>query len=763
MPTKVLEAFVKLFADQKELNSVLAGLPAAARKAGTKTGLQFSEGLNQSIAQQVTPKRVGGRGFVPPLVGGRGVDLSSPFSRGFQQFKTARDLATLTGAGPGPIVPGGGGGRGGADGGGGLGGVLGSVVKGTRAGGLGGVLGRLAPAFSNPVTAGITVATAAVLGYVSGVKQAVSAERELAKAREAGDLEGVAAIYQKASQAVKDYDADVLDASDSAPGFEAATRRALAGASIAWATLSGRGIGRLTKEAEAAKKAAEEMWRTFGAPKLATEALKRQADEMQRSGELALAAATDTFEYNRATDQLIASKERAAAAEIQSINAEMGRIRLDLVNKKITEAEATDRLRDAEERRGAVGRKLAQDEEEINTRRRRQLAEMEAAEIEHGDRIAGLQRQRRDAIVSSLGQIVEAESATNLSLARAFQLRAGLLRDSTANAIDSLEKETAARREALKVRIAGSQGDERVKLERDLTALTEEETTKRTEIITRATEQAIQLAQKERQERIDQATQLFSIQQTLGRQTLADELARQTAIAQGAQAGSKVQLQAVAQVAALIKQTSDQARAFVNEALSASDALARKAGVEGPAFVSRSSLATDAATRLRQLQEAQDTLNRGGSIAREDAAALSGGELDRLLEQRRAGIASLARRSVDEGQSFGDFQRSALTGTGSFEEQIGQAFKTPADLFRDQLGQPLATQLDELTAKASGSFTELTTRGTEQFQALEAAWAATVQRMIEKTNEGTSEMGQSILRMVTENLARSLRDLERRS
>lgn len=723
-PTRVLEAFVKLFADDAELRKSFAGLPGAARKAGDAAGLSFSKGLNQSIAQQVTPKRVGDRAFVPPLVGGRGVDLGSPFSRGFQQFKTARELAQLSpgsGGVPGFGGPGsgGGGGRGAGrgllgGGGGGLGGGLGQIG---RAAGFGGIGARLA-LLANPATAIPAAVIGSLAAYVKGVKAATDAERELARGRESGDLAGVTTIFEKSGAAVREYDREVLAASDSATGFEAATRRALSGISIAYQELTGRGIKQLQKEADAAKKAATEMWAAFGRPTIATESLKRQGSELTRAAELALKAAADTFELNRATDMLVKAKERSADAERRSIEIEMARIRLDLVNGKITEAEATDRLADANERLAGVQTRLAQDLGQVEEERRLRIADMDAAEADHTASMEEQQRARRDAIVGALGEVIEAEAAANGSLQTLFRARAARQAEDTRTALTNLQAETAARRRALELRIGGAQGDERVRLERELTLVTEQENTKRQAIELKAATDRIRIARQTQQELLAQTEQIFAIQRTLGQRSLRDDLSRFSATATAAQAGSKVQLDALAKVAASAKALNDQAKAFLSEALAASDRLAASQGREASEFVSLAQLARDAAADQARLEEAQRTLEFGGAIRREDFQALAGGQLERLRAQADAGrsatAADLARMSVDRGQGLGAFQAS-LSGAGglgtrqsAFGAQLGEAFSEPADLFRRSV-EGMTDSLEGLVTSADSDFKDLET------------------------------------------------------
>jgi len=758
-PTKVLEAFVKLFADDAELRKTFAGLEGGARKAGTAAGLSFSEGLNQSIAQNVTPKRVGDRGFVPPTVGGRGVDLGSPFSRGFQQFKTARELATI---GPGGIVPGGGGpgGGGGFGRGAGGGGLLGGggLAQISRAAGFGGIGARLG-LLANPATAIPAAALSAVTLYAKGVKAATDAERELARSRDAGDLEGVVTIFQKASAAVREYDADVLAASDTAPGLEAATRRALAGVSIAFQELTGRGIKQLQKEADAAKKAASDMWEAFGRPQLAVSGIKRQGDELARTAEIALKAAADTMSYNAAVDLLVKAKQRQADAERRTIEIEKGKILEDRNNKIITEAEAVDKLADANERLGGVQRKLGQDLAQVERDRRQKLAEMDAAEIDHTAAIEQLQRERRDSIVSSLGEVLEIEAQANLSLKQTFAARQALQAETTKNALESLKAETAARRASLTARLGGAQGEERVKIERELTILTEQENAKRTQIEVRAAADRIRLARQTQQELIAQTEQIFAIQRTLGQRSLRDDLDRFASTAAGARAGSKVQLDALAKVAASAKALADQARQFLGEALAASDRLAQSRGLDPSAFVSLTQLAQDAADEMTRLEEAQRTLAIGGEISRADFQALAGGQLERLRSQADAGrsatAADLARLSVDSGQGIGAFQ-AGLGGAGGLGTrqgvlgaQLGEAFSEPADIFRRSVGG-MTDALDGLVKSVDSDFKDLETIVDRSMTAIE-----------QRVQRASSTVRTSLKQAIKTDIARELdRDLK---
>ena len=733
-PTKVLEAFVKLFADDAELRKSFQGLERDASRAGARIGTNFSEAMQGSV----TPTRAGqARPLQLPRVGGREVDISSPFSRGFQQFKTARELAQLPPGVGGPILPGGGGGGGG--GGGFLGGGLSQI---SRAAGLGGIGARLA-ALANPATAIPAAVLTSLTLYVKGVKAAADAERELAKAREAGDLEGVTAIFQKAGAAVKDYDADVLASADTTVGLEGATRRVLGGLTVAWSELSGRGIGQLTKEAAAAKKAATEMWETFGRPGLAVTGIKREGDDLALVAENALKAAGDAMSYNAAIDLLVRSKQRQVDADVRTIEIEKGRIRLDLVQGKITEAEATDRLADAEARLGSVKAKGAQDIAQSEQDRRRKIAEMDALETEHTAAMAQQQRERRDAIVSALGEVVEIEARTNLSLKQTFNARTALQAETTKNALESLKAESDARRAALQARIGGATGEERVRLERELTLVTEQETTKRNQIELKAATDRIQLARQTQQELLAQTEQIFAIQRTLGQRSLREDLDRFASTAAAAKAGSKVQLDALAKVAASAKALSDQAKQFLSEALATSDAVAQREGRDSPEMVSLAQLAQDAATQQTRLEEAQRTLETGGQISRTDFQALAGGQLDRLRAQRDAGRGALARQIGESGGQVGGLGNLATPGS-LFASQLGEAFTEPADIFRRSAGG-MTDALDGLVKSADSDF-----------QALEAIVDRSMTAIEQRVQRTNSTLRTGLRETVKTDIARDL-------
>ncbi len=685
MPRPELEAFIKLFADDTQLRASFGALKAEAQKAGTDISKAFE------------------------VAGGRarrfGAELAGGGARG-----------------------------GGILGGGGIGGA-GAVGGAGRILGLGrfGMLGRLASA--HPLAAAFTAAAVAAGAYISKISEVMDAENALAAARRSGDPAAVAAIMAKNAEEMGRLGDNATAALVPVTKAGHEIRTVVGQFRLFREELFGKGIVELRKEAEETAKAGTLLWRVFGAPQLAIAGLKRSAEEMAANAQVAMKAAESTAEYSAAVDQLIASKERELDATKQGIEQEVNKIRLDLANGKITEAEATDRVADAKEREAEADRKFARERGQIEQDRRREIAERQALETEAAARIIALKGQERDAIVEAVGQIVETEAAANLSLEKTFAARAAVQEEQTRNSLASLEAEVSARRRAIEQRLEGAIGQDRVKLERDLTAAIQEEATKRTSIEAKASAERLKLLRDAQREQAALADRLAAIQDVLGQRTLREEVARQAAIAQGAQAGSQIQLKALEQVAQKVAQLHQQAQAFLSQALGAADALARKAGIEPSAFVSTASLAQAAAEQTRQLEEAQRTFTSGGAIKREDFQALMGGELKALLEQRRAGFAAGGEGAL-----------------GGFAAQFAQAFTPPEDLFKAAIGPRMTEGWDDLLASATASFAEL-----------EKLIAASWDRIVAKTQDGTSRLATSITRMVEDNIARALADAERRS
>jgi hypothetical protein len=676
----VLEAFIKLFADDTRLKQQMGALRAEAEKAGADVSRAFEQGTAR-----------GG-----PALPQFGTTVAGRF--------------------------------------GGIGG-LGRAAGLAGAGRLGG-LARLAGAHPGlAIGAGATLAAA---NYVKQIKAATEAEQELARAREGGDPAAVTALLTKRTTALRELEDTAREAIQPVTGLESAVRKALGTFAFAWEEIAGPGMAQRRKEVEDATKAAEDMWKAFGAPHLAIDSLKRSAAEMQANAQVAVKAAEDTLSYSAAVDMLITAKEKEAEASRKAIDLEIERIRLDqtkTVPQRMAEIGA------AQERRADIEKKLARDRAQIEQDRRRQLGEMEATEIEHTAKITSLAQQRHDAIIDTLGSIVETEAATTSSLEQTFRARAALMAEGTRSALDALEKETAARRQAIQARMGGAVGQERVRLERELTLVAEEEATKRTQIEGRAMADRLRLVRQAQQEQIALQERVFAIQRSLGERSLHDDLARQTSIARGAQAGSQTQLRALEQVAQMTKALSDQAKEFLSSALAASDEVARKAGREPSRFVSATgigaSLAATTAERFTQLQAAERTFQAGGEIKREDFESLMRGELDRLRTQREAGLRTLAQNvgQTGIGVPAGDLTQAA------FGEQIARAFEKPIDTFTSQVGPQFAS----MVSKAAPQFDEMTD-----------LWSQAVDKMVKKAEDGSSKMGAALYETFKTRLARDL-------
>ena len=582
------------------------------------------------------------------------------------------------------------------------------------------------------------VASLALGLYVKSVREGIEAQVQLAQAQKRGDFEAVAGQIEKTSDAMERYAVNARLANTESKGVRDGFQAIVA----FWSNQFGPSVKAMTKQLEEQRAVAAMLWKEFKAPQLVIEGLKRSAAETEAMGQAAQKAAEDTISYSAATDMLVKAKEKAADAEKQSIELEIKRLDLDLDNKLISEAEHTDRLADAKERLGQVEARRARERTTTVQDSRREFAEREAQEIEHTQKMVSFGQQRRDAIVQTLGQVVDIEAATNLSLEETYRARFALQAESTKNAIDALEEETAARREALQARLGGATGQERVKIERELTQLTQEHETKRTEIEGRSLAERLRLYRQAQQEKIALQERIFAIERSLGERQLHDDLARQSAIAAGARAGSQTQLKALEAVAQQVKALSEQAKQFVNEALSAQDALARKAGTAAPEFVSKESLAQAAAERLTQLEEAQRTFTMGGQIRREDVQALAGGELGRLQQQKAAGQREIAG-VLGRGPGFGPALGATADPATAFAEQINLAFEKPIDTFTTQVGP---------------AFASMVSKANPQFEEMANLWGKAVDQMVKKAEDGSSKMGEALYQNFSR---RFVKDLER--
>lgn len=772
----VLEAFVRLFADDAELRKSFGALPGVARQAGDAAGLAFSEGLNRSITQQaVTPGRAtGARPLQLPRVGGREVNLSSPFSKGFQQFKQARELADIQG-------------------GGGLGDALdnlgrtGNAAKETgeqfhgarTAARLFGttIASEVNPGFGEFVSAsvhgaqsmgafgaalGATLAVAAI--YITRLKEATDFQIKFAQAQASGDPAKAEASF-KESKASLDKLQQLQKEAAAGPGavggpppFQAffanlqllfgagvkdLQKRAREGAGLVAKTFAESTVPKQGLEAEASR--LRLLTQTLGIERQAAES----ADALRASTEKLAAARRDSGEVEAKKIEL----ERLPI--IKELAESLGKVGDDAKAAAEVEAVAKGKLADVDRRAADVRKGAAADIAQIRRDGIRDAAAAAAAEIDATEKIRATVDQRRDAIVGALSALIEIEAQTNLSLKQAFIARQAIQVEETKNALESLQKETDAKRAAARERLA----DSPIALERELTQLTEQETTKRQQIELKAATDRIQLARRTQQELLAQTEQIFSIQRTLGQRSQQDDLARFASTAAAAQAGSKTQLDALAKVAASSKALADQAKQFLGEALAASDQLAQSQGKDLSEFVSLNQLATDAAAEQARLEAAQRTLSIGGEIKREDFQALQGGALERLRAGAEAGrgvtAADLARMSVDSGQGLGAFQ-AGLDGAGGlgtrqsvFGAQLGEAFSEPADIFR--------RSVPGMTDALEG----LVSSGEQAFQDLETVAVASFRRIEAEARRTGSVVGESLVQRAKDSIARDLdRDLK---
>jgi len=805
MPVGILEAFIRLFADDTALRKTFADLPAAALRAGSEVGARFSEGTRKGFEAAVTPTRATqAHQLILPTVGGREVDVSSPFTKGSQQFRMEQEVARAiqsgaTGPGGGLEIPAalgkfrdamgqlpGANDRAAAS----FHGVreAARIFGSTIASEVNPMFGELVAASAHgarsmgALGAGIGATLAVVALYASHLKDATDFQVKLNLAAKSFDPAAAGALLQEAIAGLEKFQQLKREAAEGAGavGGPPPFRAFFANLQL----LFGAGVDELTKRARDAAAVTAKSFAEVTAPK---QALQGEIDRLKLLAQavgMDRAAAESSDALRASVEKLTEARTAQAEAEaslisrdrlavIKELAAALEAVGDDSKAAAAAQAVATGKLADIDRRALQARQQGAQDVAQLQRDGIRDAGALAAAEITATEKIAATVSRRRDAIFAALKDMVEAQAQTSASLEAIFGARRQLEEASTQGALQDLVRESEARRAAARETFA----DRPIALERELTQITAEETTKRTEIAAKAVSERIALAQRETQELISRAQMFFQLQKDLGQATLQDELRRQTDIAQAAVAGSKVQLDAIAQVGKLVAQQAAEAKAFLSQALAASDALRQKAGIEPSAFVSGASLARDAATRARQLEEAQKTFTSGGAITREDFQALAGGQLKQFQDQQKAGAAALAQQSVDLGQSPEAFA-AGLQGPGGrgapFEAQLAQAFTPPEDMFKTTIGQRLSDQVDEAVAKATSSFTDLVTKGSESFQELMATAAAafgnieklvagTWDRIIAKTQDGTSQLGASITRMVEDTIARGLADAERRS
>lgn len=743
---KLLDAFVRIFADQTELRKAYRQLEGDASEQGRKTGAAFQAGF-----ASVTPRRAGGAG--PPLqtlegtrVGGLVVpEGASPFSSAGQALGRARGAA-------------GGGaerdleepfrrGKRAAD----EFGLSARDAAGTvRLLGLG-VLSELNPAVGATATVAIEAArnlkglgvgiaaggaAAAVAAtlltlYVGKVKAAQEAQVALDQAVRRGDT---AAVGQ---QAQKNADDMVAFATQSRLAAQEVNSLGSASETIVafWTRAFGPSLETLTDRAKTTREAFEELFFSLEVPKQRLQATADAAKLTQGQVGLDREAAQTTAQLADATDRLVAARRRQAEAEAGLVRQEAVEIQRQQRDGVITQAVATERLADVERRAAAV---ITQSEQDVTRSRRegaRAVADLRAQEIQGAEASAAQARRRRDAVLAAAAQVVEVEAQANLSLEEAFRARTRLQDESTANLVRDLRAESEARREALRARLEGATGTEAAAIERELTQVTAEETAKRTELEVQAAAQRVALIQRERQERLAQAEQLFGIARTLGTRRVQDEMATQAQIAQAARTGSSAQIAALQRVAELTAQVQGQARSLAQQAIGIVQQQAQRLGLEGPAFVSQASLQRGLEQQRRRDEAVRQQFAAGRAVRTEELTAAVGQQP--FFEQFR-----------QFGADFGQVFRDATT-------PLREAFAST-------VGPALTEQLDALTERARTSVTSLVDGLSSAFGKVPDIVGQAMDAALQRVEAGTSQIVGSITRMVEDQLTRSLADAARR-
>jgi len=764
MPSSILEAFIRLFADDTALRKSFADLPATALRAGSEVGARFSEGTRQGFAAAVTPGRATqARQLILPTVGGREVDLSSPFTKGAQQFRMEQDVARAIQSGAGTQ---------------GLGleipGTLGKFREAMR--GLPGendraaasfkgmreaarifgstIAAEVSPAFGELVAAtahgarsmgalgaGIGATLAVVALYASHLKDATEFQVKLNLAAKSFDPAAAGALLQEAIAGLEKFQQLKREAAEGrgAIGGPPPFRAFFANLQL----LFGAGVDELTKRARDAQAQMAASFAEVTAPKQALQGeidrlkLLAQGIDMERQ------AAESADALRASVDKLVAARQEQADAEAALISRErLGIIKefaaaLEAVgddSKAAAEAEAVAKGKWAEvDRRALQARKQgAQDIAQLQRDGIRDAGALAAAEINATEKIRATVSRRRDVIVDTLKAYLEAQTETSGSLEAIFQARRQLEETATRATLENLAQETAARKAAA----AETFADQPIALQRELTQITEEETTKRTEILAKSVQNSIQLAQRERQERIAKAEQLFSIARILNQRRLQDDLDTQSAIAKAAQAGSQVQIAALQKVAEIQAQLQTQGRAAITQGIAILQQQSQRIGLEGPAFISLRSIQEGVDRQRKRDEEIRRQLEAGGSVRTEEAQA-----------------ALQNQPFFDQFKQFGDAMGSAF-----------RSAVTPLrDAFTEEIGPALTDQLGQLTAQASDAFAGLVTGAIPALANLEKLFGDTWDRIVAKTQDGTSRLVSSITRMVEETIARGLADAERRS
>lgn len=743
--SQILEAFVSLFADDSQLKKSFGALPGLARDAGNRTGSAFSNAINTSI----TPGRAGSASPLQlPRVGGQEVDISSPFKAGFQQFKTARELADIQRAGGDAFTRTGDGAR-----------KAGQAVDDYSlsvrdAAGTARLLGVNLISELNPALgagagaaldaarnlkdlgagfavggAGAAIAATALLLYITKAKEANAATIALSQAVANKDLGALEGQVKKSADAMTEFTTNVqiANSQEGLLGFKAGLEAIVA----FWANQFGPGAEQITENIERQRAAFTKLFRDIQAPKNSFQAIVDAQTALQGQIGLDRAAAGSAVEFARQTDRLTESLRLRAEASADLIREEKKIIEND--RKKFGDEVTDQRLGEVERRANDVLVKSFQEREQIRRDGARAAAEFDAKQREADGKDLEFRRRHATAVVGLAQTIVDSEASQNVSLEQVFQARTQLQRASTQSQLEGLKEESNARRAAIQERLAGATGSEAADIERELTQVTQEESAKRTEILTNAITQSIALAQKERGERLAQAEQVFSIQRSLNQRRLQDDIATQAAIAKSAQQGSQIQIAALQKVAEMTKQLQDQGRSAITQGINLLQQQAQRAGLEGPAFVSLASI-QEGIERQRQRDDlTRRQLQAGESVRTEDAQ-------------------SLASNPLEIFRQFGN----------DIDAASRAAFTPITEQFKSIVGDGISTELDNLTSRVTQQFVGLTTAIGPALSSMEQLFAEAWNRMIAKAEDGTSLLGQSLTRRVSDNLARSFVDAERR-
>ena len=748
---EILSAFARIFADDSEFQATLKGTVPAAKTAATRAGDAFAAGFTKETA--------GGPGGKGGLLGqGELFGSGDPLPEFTDQFAKMRgDLATMQAGGPEGVKA--------------IGesfDLLGaSLRKGkvdTEQYALGvrdaagtvkilgtSLLGELNPALGASANIAIDaarnlkglgvgiaaggaaagIAAIAVAAWVVRIKEGIEATVQLAQAQKRGDANAVAAQAQAT--------ADALTRQSTTAGIAVQKLESLndVGEVIVgfWDNAFGPSADKLTKRLETQTKAADALFFAYEAPKQRLQAVQEAQRIAAQALSLDVEQASSAGALADATDRLVAAKRAEAEATRDLILAEEQRIGLDVANKVITQAVAEEKVAQVRVRAGNVIREADIEERRIRDDQRRRTADNAAAEIEAVERVAAAQRGRVDAVRKAVADIAGLEQEGVRAVEGTFARRRAMQEADTQAQLQGLQAQTAAQRAAVAARLEGATGDQRASLERELTAITEEETTKRIQIEASAATQRVALAEQERQALIQRAEQVLQIQRTLGERRAQDEVRTQTAIAAASQAGSGQQIAALQKVAEAQAQIQANARAIASQALAVADQARQAAGLGASEFVSK-------------------------------------GGLERNLERQRARDAQVRERFA-AGKTVRTSELQGAVGNQGFFEQfkgfgdsIGQVFKdatTPIKAaFEEAIGPTLTAQFAALKDQATDGLAGLVTGFQDAFTSIESLVDAAMGRIVGRIQAGNSEIVTNITRAVSDNLARELVEASRR-